>query len=214
MAHYTDRTDYIRRLFAQETPAMQAARAAATAEAADNISLHPEEGKLLQLLAQMAGAKKIVEIGTFYGYSALWLADALPAGGHLWTLEKDAARAARARDFIGDRPDITLVEGDALQSLSGMAPEGPFDMVFIDADKLSYAAYLDWAEENLRTGGLVVGDNTFLFDAVWQDGPVERVRETARAAMRDFNRRLADPARYRAVMLATGEGLTIAQKIF
>lgn len=213
MTVYTDRLDYIRRLFATETPQMQAARMAATAEAQDNISLHPEEGKVLQMLAQMTGAGKIVEIGTFYGYSALWLAGALGDGGHLWTLEKDAARATRAREFIGGRPDITLVEGDALQSLADLSPQGPFDMVFIDADKISYAAYLDWAEAHVRTGGLIVGDNTFLFDAVWKDGPVERVRETARQSMRDFNRRLADPARYRSIMLPTVEGLTIAQKI-
>lgn len=214
MTAYTDRLDYIRQLFAPETPAMQAARAAAAAENQDNISLHPEEGKLLQMLAQLAGAKKIVEIGTFYGYSALWLAGGLADGGHLWTLEKDTTRAARARDFIGQHPAITMIGGDALASLAALESHGPFDMVFIDADKLNYARYLDWAETNVRKGGLIVGDNTFLFDAVWKDEPVERVRETARQAMRDFNKRLADPQRYRGLMLPTGEGLTIAQKLF
>lgn len=214
MTVYADRLDYIRQLFAQETPAMQAARAAAAAENQDNISLHPEEGKLLQMLAQLSGATKIVEIGTFYGYSALWLAAGLAPGGHLWTLEKDAARSARAREFIGHHPAITMVGGDALASLAALESHGPFDMVFIDADKLNYARYLDWADMHVRKDGLIVGDNTFLFDAVWKDEPVERVRDTARQAMRDFNKRLADPLRYRGIMLPTGEGLTIAQKLF
>jgi predicted O-methyltransferase YrrM len=213
-APFESRLDYIRHLFAAETPLMQEVRAAAAAENQDNISLHPEEGKLLCLLTQLAGAKKIVEIGTFYGYSALWLLQALPEDGRIWSLEKDAARAARARSFLSGDARLTLLEGDALARLSGIEGDGPFDMVFIDADKLSYARYLDWAERHVRKGGLIVGDNTFLFDAVWKDGPVERVRETARAAMRDFNRRLADPARYQSIMLATGEGLTVARKLF
>lgn len=206
---FTSRLDYIRQLFAHETPLMQQVRAAAAAENEDNISLHPEEGQLLALLCRLIGAKKIVEIGTFYGYSALWLAS---TDAHVFTLEKDSTRAARARGFIGDQPNITLIEGDALASLAQLAPQGPFDAVFIDADKLNYARYLDWAEQHVRQGGLIIGDNTFLFDAVWKDGDIERVRETARQAMRDFNRRLSDPAKYHSIMLATDQGLTIAQK--
>lgn len=206
---FTSRLDYIRQLFAHETPLMQQVRAAAAAENEDNISLHPEEGQLVALLCRLIGAKKIVEIGTFYGYSALWLAS---TNAQVFTLEKDSPRAARARDFIGDQPNITLIEGDALSSLAQLAPQGPFDAVFIDADKLNYARYLDWAEQHVRQGGLIIGDNTFLFDAVWKDGDIARVRETARQAMRDFNRRLSDPATYHSIMLPTDQGLTIAQK--
>lgn len=205
----TSRLDYIRRLFAHETALMQQVRMAAAQENEDNISLHPEEGQLIALLCQLIGAKKIIEIGTFYGYSALWLAS---TGAAVFTLEKDSHRAARARDFIGSVDNITLLEGDALTSLEAIAPQGPFDVVFIDADKLNYAKYLDWAEQHVRSGGLIIGDNTFLFDAVWKDGDIARVRETARQAMRTFNQRLADPAKYNSIMLATDQGLTIAQK--
>lgn len=206
---FTSRHDYIRQLFAHETPLMQRVRAAAAAENEDNISLYPEEGQLISLLCRMIGAQKIVEIGTFYGYSALWLAS---TGAQVWTLEKDAARAARALDFIAEQSNITLVAGDALASLNALAAQGPFDAVFIDADKLNYSRYLDWAETHVRRGGLIIGDNTFLFDAVWKDGEIERVRETARLAMRDFNRRLSDSTKYHSIMLATDQGLTIAQK--
>ncbi len=206
---YTSRLDYIRQLFAHETPLMQQVRAAAMAENEDNISLHPEEGQLIALLCRMINAKNIVEIGTFYGYSALWLAS---TGAQVYTLEKDDTRAARARSLIGDQPNITIVEGDAMTSLGELALHAPFDVVFIDADKLNYARYLDWAEAHVRQGGLIIGDNTFLFDAAWKDGDIARVRETARQAMRDFNRRLSDATKYHSIMLATDQGLTIAQK--
>ena len=206
---FTNRLDYIRQLFAHETLLMQQVRAAAVAENEDNISLHPEEGQLLALLCSLIDAKKIVEIGTFYGYSALWLAS---HGAQVYTLEKDAKRAERARSFIGDQPNITIIEGDARASLDALAEQATFDVAFIDADKLNYAHYLDWAEQHVRSGGLIIGDNTFLFDAVWKDGEIERVRETARQAMRDFNRRLSDPTKYDSIMLSTDQGLTIARK--
>lgn len=206
---FTSRIDYIRQLFVTETPLMQQVRAAAMAENEDNISLHPEEGQLIALLCRMIDAKKIVEVGTFYGYSALWLAS---TGAQVWTLERDAARATRAREFIGHEHNIHLIEGDARKSLTDLAAQAPFDVVFIDADKLNYTHYLDWAERHVRSGGLIIGDNTFLFDAVWMDGDIERVRETARLAMRDFNRRLSDNTRYDSIMLSTDQGLTIARK--
>lgn len=213
MKDFKDRMDYIRRTFAPETPAQQAARESMQGEN-DRIAIYPEEGKLLQVLIRMGGYKKIVEIGTLGGYSTLWLADALPAGGHVWTIEKDPARAKTASDNLRERNDITIVEGDARTALDTLAAHGPFDMVFIDADKLNYAHYLDWAEKHVRKDGLIVGDNTLLFDAVWMQERPARVRETALAAMRAFNARLADPARYHSIMLPTAEGLTMALKLF
>ena len=204
------RIDYIRQLFAPENDTLRHIRESAK----DDIGIYPDEGKLLQLLMTLADARKIVEIGTLSGYSTQWMADALPADGRIWTCEKDLARAQIARSNIGHDPRITLVAGNALDTLETLIPHAPFDMVFIDADKLNYARYLDWAEGHVRKGGLIIGDNTFLFDAVWNDAPIERVRETARLAMRDFNRRLADPEKYLGIMLPTTEGMTIAIKRF
>lgn len=207
---FKNRTDYIHSLFCIETDLQKSIRE----NTADNISIHPEEGRLLQTLVGLGGIQKIVEIGTFAGYSTLWLANALPANGHIWTIEKDDRRFAHAQKNLSGIDKITALHGDALQTLQTITPYGPFDMVFIDADKLNYEHYLDWAEKNVRCGGLIVGDNTFLFDAAWKDGDIERVRETARNAMRNFNKRLADVNKYTSIMLDTPEGMTIAVKNF
>ena len=209
---YKDRLDYIRQLFAPETPQLKTVRENTT-DKNDRISVHPEEGKLLQLLIKLAGVKTVVEIGTLLGYSALWMADALPDDGHIYTFEKDAARAARASTNLR-QPKITLITGDAVETLASIESRAPFDMVFIDADKLRYLRYLDWAEKHVRAGGLIVGDNTLLFDAVWREAQTSRIRQTALTAMREFNQRLADPAKYTAILLPTAEGMTIALKNF
>jgi len=201
---YKDRLDYIQQTFAAETDALK--------KAAGGIAVGAEEGKFLQVLARTISAKKIVEIGTFNGYSSLWMAAALPEDGVLVTLESDPERAMIAKANTGHEKRIRVVTGDALETLATL--EGPFDMAFIDADKVHYLKYLDGVEKLVRKGGLVVADNTFLFDAVWTDEPVDRVRETARKVMREFNRRLADPGKYAGVMLPTEQGMTVGVKLF
>lgn len=208
---YKNRLDYIRSIFAPETAALKKARESGGVEN-DRIAIHSEEGKFLQFLIHAIQAKTVVEIGTLHGYSALWMAEALPEDGKIITIEKDEARAKTAHDNTAHNPKIRLMQGNALNILPTL--QGVFDMVFIDADKVNYLHYLDWAEKNIRKGGLIVGDNTLLFDAVWKDEPIERVRDTARAAMRAFNRRLADPEKYTGIMLPTHEGLTVAVKLF
>ncbi|MFN7114396.1 MAG: O-methyltransferase [Alphaproteobacteria bacterium] len=210
---FDSRADYIRALFGHETAAQQSARESLTG-AHDGISLHAEEARILQLLIRLGDMRKIVEIGTLGGYSALAMAAALPQDGRIWTLEKDPARAALARRNTAAEKRIDITEGDARDTLSTLAVAAPFDMVFIDADKLNYGYYLDWAEAHVRKGGLIIGDNTLLFDAVWMQERPPRVRDTALAAMRDFNRRLADPDKYLGILLPTAEGMTIAQKLF
>ena len=171
-----------------------------------------EVGKLLQLLIKLHNVKTIVEIGTLAGYSAIWMARALPADGHLYTINKDPAHIKMAKAFFAKcevQSRITMLEGDALQTL----PTGSFDMVFIDADKISYLHYLDWAEKNIRPGGLIVADNTLLGGAVYQELPQPRIRPTTWHNMRAFNERLADPAKYCSVMIPTQEGLTMAIKL-
>lgn len=210
---FNSREEYIRALFGHETAAQKTARATLSG-ADDGISLHAEEARILQLLIRLSGARGIVEIGTLGGYSALAMAAAMPEDGHIITLEKDAARAAQARANTAQEKRIEIIEGDARATLLQIKDRAPFDMIFIDADKLNYTHYLDWAEEYVRKGGLIVGDNTLLFDAVWMQERPPRVRDTALAAMRDFNRRLADADKYLGIMLPTAEGMTIAQKLF
>ena len=209
---YKDRLDYIRKLFAPESTELKNIREHTT-DKNDQISIFPEEGKLLQLLIQLAGVKTVVEIGTLAGYSTQWIAEALPEDGYIYSFEKDKKRAEMAKENL-HHPKITLITGDAISMLPTISSRAPFDMVFIDADKLHYLDYLDWAEKNIRKGGLIIGDNTLLFDAVWRQTLPDRVRQTALQAMRTFNERLADPAKYTSILLPTQEGLTVALKKF
>ena len=208
--------DYIRKLYAPED-ALLAEINTTLARMNRSIQVGAEEGKLLQFLIKTNNIKTIVEIGTLGGYSAIWMARGLPENGHITTLERDPEHAALARGFF-ERSDvknkITLLEGNALDTLSQLSTQAPFDMVFIDADKISYDAYLDWAEANVRKGGLIVGDNTLLFGAAAQDSPPEGTAPTTWKNMRRFNERLADPSKYYGLMIPTQDGLSVFIKLF
>jgi len=171
------------------------------------IQVGPAEGRLLEVLLRLAGARKVVEIGTLAGYSALWIARALPEDGHLWTIEADSAHAAVAREVIADAgcsQRVTVVEGDALETLPKLSDFGPFCAVFIDADKARYDRYGRWATENLRDGGLLIGDNAYLFGHLLED------REDAKA-MRNFHEEMA--ARYLSLCVPTPDGLAVGVKL-
>lgn len=207
---------YIRRLYAPEDRLLTQMREE-LASAGMDIHIGAEEGRLLQVLIHMHGVRSIVEVGTLAGYSAIWMARALTEGGRIVTLNKDPDHCAMARYYlsqceVGNR--ITMLEGDAHLLLPMLRPQAPFDMIFIDADKISYPDYLDWAEENVRQGGLIVADNTLLFGAVCKPSAPADTPPATWDAMRRFNERLADPLRYYSVMIPTREGLSIAVKLF
>lgn len=170
------------------------------------IQLNPSEGRLLELLVLLSGARRVVELGTLAGYSALRLARALPPGGHLWTLELEERNAAVARANLqaaGLAERVTVVVGPALQSLPGLEPHGPFDLVFLDADKRGYAEYGRWAARHLRPGGLLVGDNVFLFGRLLEDSPEAE-------AMRRFHQEAA--AAFHSTCIPTPDGLLVGLK--
>lgn len=208
----TAREAYIRALYAQETPLQEEIRATL---AGLRVSIHvsPEEGKLLQCLAQMAGAAHVVEIGTLGGYSALWLAAALPEHGRVTSFEKNPRYVALAREHIARSPyaeKIAIVEGDAHKMLR--THSGLVDLVFIDAEKTGYPDYLEWAESVLKPGGLLVADNTLLFDTVYAEEIPVGMDTAMWSAMREFNAAIADSTRFLSVMIPTSEGLTVALK--
>lgn len=155
--------------------ALDAALAASAAAGLPAISVSPAQGKLLHLLARACGARRILEIGTLGGYSTIWLARALPPGGRVVTLDIDpvhvgVARANLARAGLADRVDVRL--GNARETLGQLAAEGagPFDFVFIDADKGSTADYFDAALAMSRPGTLIVVDNVVRKGAVLDAG--------------------------------------------
>jgi predicted O-methyltransferase YrrM len=137
----------------------------------------PPQGALLELLARLVGARSILEIGTLAGYSTLWLARALPPGGRIVTLEASPDHAEVARHNLAGLP-VELIVGPALDTLPTLA--GPFDLVFIDADKRSNAEYLRWALRLSRPGTLIVADNVVrdgaVADAASEDPSVVGVR--------------------------------------
>jgi len=146
------------------------------------IDVSPAQGKFLNLLAIIAGAKRILEIGTLGGYSTIWLAKALPAGGRLISLEYSEKHAAVARDNLAragmlDRAEVRV--GAALDSLPKLEAEGvgPFDLVFIDADKPNNPGYLDWALKLSHPGTVIVLDN------VVRNGEVTNAKTTDRNAL-------------------------------
>ncbi len=181
------------------------------------IQIGAEEGRLLQLLIALHGAKNIVEIGTLAGYSTIWMARALPQDGHIYTINKDPEHVKLAESFFARcecRAHITQLAGDAHDVLPTLENKAPFDMVFIDADKISYPDYLDWAEKNIRKFGLIVADNTLLGGLAIEKTPPEGYAPTTWQNMRLFNERLADKSKYNATMIPTREGLTVAIKLF
>lgn len=208
---------YIDRLFAPHDAVMESVLAAARAAGLPDIQVSPNQGKLLYLLARLVSARRILEVGTLAGYSTLWLARALPEGGRLVTLEREAthaevARANFARAGLADR--IELMEGPALDSLAHLATTepAPFDLVFLDADKASFPAYLDWAVKLARPGAVILGDNVVRAGAVLDPAGDDPSAVGAAA----FNLKLADHPRLEAVILqqvgAKGhDGLAIAR---
>lgn len=162
--------DHISHLFAQEDEALRLAREDTQKAGMPPINVSATEGKLLHVLAQSVGARRILEIGTLGGYSAIWLAQALPAGGKLISLELEPHHAEVAKKNIARAGLAKLVEirvGAGLDSLAKMtaAHEPPFDVAFIDADKEGYPDYLEKVYPMVRTGGLILADNTLRLDA-------------------------------------------------
>lgn len=160
---------YIQRLFLPADPRLEGALLVAQAEGLPSIQVPYEVGRLLSILAGASGARRILEIGTLGGFSAMHLARSLPADGQIVSLEvnshhADVARRTIAQAGLADRVDVRV--GPALESLPGLVNEPQFDMAFIDADKPSYPAYFEWCRRLVRVGGLIVADNVLVFTAV------------------------------------------------
>ncbi|NLX08342.1 MAG: O-methyltransferase [Chloroflexi bacterium] len=204
-------TAYIRRLFAQEDDLLSEVHRRTNELGLPEIHIRPEEGKILQFLAMLIGARTVVELGTLAGYSTIWLARSLPEGGRLITLEAEPRHAQIAREHferagLSDR--IELIEGNAVATLQNLRARGPFDMVFIDADKQRYPDYLSWSVANVRPGGLIVGHNAFRQgrlvapEAEWDDATI--ATHSMLAAM-------SQDERLFSTIIPVGDGFAVAQ---
>lgn len=167
------------------------------------IQVGASEGKLLGLLLALAGARKVVEIGTLAGYSALWMTRHLPPEGHIWSIELDPRHLDVAQANLkaaGMKDRVTLLEGPALDILGILEKHGPFDAVFIDADKGNYDRYGRWAAKHLRPGGLLLADNAFFFGRLLEDS-------ADAAAVRRLHQEV--PADFDSVCIPTPDGVLL-----
>jgi caffeoyl-CoA O-methyltransferase len=191
---------YVEDLFAPPDPALEDALRRSREADLPEIHISPNEGRLLRLLAEIAGARRILEIGTLGGYSTIYLARALPEGGSVLSLELDERHAEVARENIreaGLEERVEVRVGDARDLLASMVEDGeePFDLVFIDADKGSYPEYLEWALRLARPGSLILADNAI------RGGSVIDPEDDSVRATRDFNEALAKEPRLSALIL-------------
>lgn len=209
----SDRLDgYVRDLFAEEDILLTDLRAEIPRHGMPEIHISPALGRLLQVLLSSIGARRVLEIGTLGGYSALWMARALPPApeGRLTTLELDADRAEFARRYmaragLGSVVDVRV--GDARELLAAIVERerGVFDAAFIDADKESYVEYLDRCLELVRPGGLILADNAFRHGRVLEADPDE-----ATAGILAYNDRIAADDRLVSTIVPIRDGLAVS----
>jgi len=198
----------------RETPLLKRLRDETQALPMARWQVAPEQGQFLALLVKLTGARRLLEVGTFTGYSALCMAAALPADGSLICCDIPGDYNAIARGYwqeagLAGRIDLRLAP--ALETLAGLERQGQggqYDLVFIDADKANYPAYLEHALRLLRVGGLAVFDNT-----LWSGRVLEASPESADTrAIQALNRALKDDVRVDLSLLPIGDGLTLCRK--
>lgn len=202
--------NYIVENFAQEDDLLRQLPAEAEQRGVPLIHISPEQGRFLQVLMKAAGAKRVIEIGSLFGYSTIWLARALPEDGRLLALEAHPLHAQLTRENVaraGLSSKVEVREGNALDLLSVLDPGEPFDFVFIDADKPGYVAYLEHALRLLRPGGIIVGDNASAGGNVWKVDAMpddEYIR-----AIHAFNHRMANDPRLISILAPISDGMCV-----
>jgi caffeoyl-CoA O-methyltransferase len=205
---------YVAGLYAPEDDVLAEVRTRSAAAGLPDIQVASLDARLLEVLARTAGARRAVEIGTLGGYSGIALLRGMAPDGTLDCLEIDPHHAEVARESFrraGFAGRATVHVGAAADLLPGLAARGPFDLVFIDADKEGYPRYLEWAGDNVRNGGVVLLDNAFLFGHLPEKPAGERAASIR--ALQSVHEALAQSRRWRATVIPTGEGLAFGVRI-
>ncbi|NWC00770.1 class I SAM-dependent methyltransferase [Pseudomonas gingeri] len=199
----------------RETPLLKRLRDETRALPMARWQVAPEQGQFLALLVKLTGARRLLEVGTFTGYSALCMASALPQGGSLLCCDIPGDYNATALRYwreagLAERIEMRLAPAlETLAQLEQQGLGGQFDLMFIDADKANYPAYLESALRLLRTGGLAIFDNT-----LWSGRVLEVNAPSADTrAIQALNRALKDDARVDLSLLPLGDGLTLCRKV-
>ena len=201
---------YVNDLFVGEDDTLRFVRQQTEAHGLPMINLQPHEGRLIQLLVRLCAAERVVEVGTLAGYSGIWIARALPPTGTLTTIEKSSVHAKLARahfERAGLSDKVTVLQGDGRQVLRKVQVDSPYDLMFIDADKVSYSYYLEWAAANLRVGGAVLADNAF-----W-GGKILSPETEDDYGIVNFNRALAEHPQFESTIIEVGDGIALGVKV-
>ena len=204
----------IRQQFYPEDAVLSRIQQAIIDDGKPTMNIGPEQGKVLQVLMTAVGASRVLEVGTFYGYSAVWIARALPADGRLVCLEVSAEHARKAGGFLAGAGLSHLVEirvGPGGELLPNLADEASFDLIFLDADRESYSQYLDHVERLLRPGGILVVDNVYLKGRLAEPAPLaDSPFAAGYAGMTGLLDRLASSPQWISTVLPYEDGLAVA----
>jgi caffeoyl-CoA O-methyltransferase len=208
-------TTYIRQVALREPGVLRRQREGSDQHPRASMQTSPEQGQFLHLLARLMGAKKVLEVGVFLGYSSTWVALALPAGGRIIACDQSEEYTARARQLwraagVEDKIELRLAPAiDTLDALIAERHGGTFDFAFIDADKANYVNYYDRAMVLVRPGGLIAADNV-----LWEGDVTDASKTDAETeAIRAFNRKLQADERVTLSIVPLGDGLTLACKL-
>jgi caffeoyl-CoA O-methyltransferase len=217
--NYTPITDalaeYIRAVTLREPESLRRLREANEDHPRASMQIAPEQGQFLNFLTKLTGARKVLEVGVFMGYSSAWIALALPAGGTVVACDVSEEYTAVARNTwreagVEDKIDLRLAPAvETLDGLIAAGQSGAFDLAFIDADKVNYSNYYERALQLVRRGGLIAADNTLWDGRVADPAATDAYTEAIRA----FNRKLHADERISLTLATIGDGVTLACKL-
>ncbi|MEM9159533.1 MAG: O-methyltransferase [Verrucomicrobiota bacterium] len=198
-------------LLAAEDPTLEDVKQRSAAAGLPGIQLTRQDARHLAFLLQACQAKRVLEIGTLGGYSGLCIARELPEDGHLYTVDIEAkhlevAKETFAKSGFGEK--VTCIEAAGLDGFAKVAEAGPLDFIFLDADRERYPKYLEMAADSLRSGGMLVADNTFAYGRLL-DEPADEAEAALIAGCKEFNQAILTHPDFTATILPTGEGLTV-----
>ncbi len=208
--------EYMEMLIGAESENKLLARKAADQLGLGLISLSSVEAGLLSALAEFSDAKKVVEIGTLTGLSALAVLENAGSDFKLWTLEKSPEHALAATKVLQNyisKGACEVIVGDAREKLEVLSAQAPFDLVFIDGNKAAYLDYFNWAIKNIRIGGLVVADNVFLSGAVWGESTEQKFNEKQIGAVKKMNELAFSDKNLKSFFIPTEEGMLVCKKL-
>ncbi|MGV0005611.1 MAG: O-methyltransferase [Candidatus Porifericomitaceae bacterium WSBS_2022_MAG_OTU9] len=206
----TELLDYLRRHSLREPEVCAQLRRFTAGRKDCNMQIAPEQGQFLALLVKLMGARRILEIGTYTGYSALWMATTLPSGGEIISCDINEETSAIAKKYwqlAQQQHKIKLKLAPALQSMRQLQGTAPLDMVFIDGPKTEYQQYAELALQLLRPGGLMAVDNT-----LWDGKVLDTEADQDTKAIQDFNKSMYADHRWYMSMVPIADGLSLAMK--